>query len=61
MIPATHQKVPFGSRFRDRWYPLNLDRALHYSNKYNSEELKVVRNRCGRIAAELGYKSIYTF
>jgi len=61
MIPAAHQKVRFGSRFRDRWYPLNLDRALHYINKYNSSELKVVRTRCERIASELGYKSIYTF
>ena len=60
MIPAAHQKVPFGSRFRNRWYPLILDRALHY-NKYNSDELEVVRTRCGRIASELGYKSIYTF
>jgi len=30
MLPAPHHKIPFGSRFRDRWYPLSLERALHY-------------------------------
>ncbi|MBC7232378.1 MAG: sulfotransferase [Chloroflexi bacterium] len=31
MLPAAHHKIPFGSRFRDRWYPLDPKRALHYA------------------------------
>ena len=55
MLPAPHQKIPFGSRFRDRWYPLSLKRALHYIEKATPEELKIVSARCGALASELGY------
>jgi len=61
MIPAANQKVPFGSRFKDRWYPLILDRALHYINNYNSDEIIIVKTRCEKLAMELGYESINTF
>jgi len=56
MLPAPHQKIPFGSRFRDRWYPLSLDRALHYIEKATREELKIISDRCGALARELGYE-----
>ena len=29
MLPGPGQKIPFGFRFRDRWYPLELDRVTH--------------------------------
>jgi len=29
MLPAPHHRIPFGSRFQDRWYPLSLERVLH--------------------------------
>jgi len=56
MLPAPHHKIPFGSRFRDRWYPLNLDRALHYIDKATSEELEIVGAQCGSLAKKFGYK-----
>jgi len=54
MLPAPHHQIPFGSRFRDRWYPLSLDRALHYIVKASAEELGIVRRRCGSVAQKLG-------
>ena len=56
MLPAPHHEIPFGSRFRDRWYPLSLDRALHYVEKATPEELKIIGARCGALARELGYE-----
>ena len=56
MLPAPHQKIPFGSRFRDRWYPLSLKRALHYVEKATPEELEVISAYCGALASELGYE-----
>ena len=55
MLPAPHHRIPFGSRFRDRWYPLSLDRALHYIEKASPEELEIVHRHCGELAKELGY------
>jgi len=52
MLPALHRRIPFGSRFRDRWYPLGLDRALHYIQKATSEELRVIEDRCGPLAKD---------
>lgn len=56
MLPAPHQKIPFGSRFRDRWYPLSIKRALHYVEKATPEELEIIDARCGSLARELGYE-----
>ncbi|HDN19617.1 MAG TPA: hypothetical protein ENF46_00780 [Candidatus Acetothermia bacterium] len=55
MLPAPHHKIPFGSRFRDRWYPLDPKRALHYIKKATPEELGIIERRCGPIAEGLGY------
>ena len=57
MLPAPHHKIPFGSRFRDRWYPLSPDRALHYIQKATPEEIQIVEKRCGPLAKDLGYAS----
>jgi len=56
MLPAPHHKIPFGSRFRDRWYPLSLERALHYIKKATPEELEIVRTQCSSLAKKFGYK-----
>ena len=58
MLPAPHHKIPFGSRFRDRWYPLSLDRALHYIEKATPKELEIVERHCGSLAGALGYGEI---
>ena len=57
MLPAPHHKIPFGSRFRDRWYPLDLDRTLYYIRKATSEELRIIYERCGPLAREFGYEA----
>jgi len=55
ILLAPHHKIPFGSRFRDWWYPLNLDRALHYIEKATSEDLKIIKARYGSLAKKLKY------
>jgi len=49
-------QIPFGSRFRDRWYPLSLERALHYIEKATPEELEIISAHCDSLARELGYE-----
>lgn len=55
MLPVPHHKIPFGSRFRDRWYPLSLKRALRYIDKATPEELEILRSHCVFLAKELKY------
>jgi len=55
MLPALYHKIPFGSRFQDRWYPLRPDRALHYIEMATTAELEMISARCGSLARELGY------
>jgi len=57
MLPASHQRIPFGSRFRDRWYPLSLRRVLRYIDEASAEELVSVYHRCGDLARKLGYQT----
>jgi len=56
MLPLEHHKIPFGSRFRDRWYPISPERALHYIDKATPEELEIISAHCGVLAKELGFE-----
>lgn len=57
MLPAPHHRIPLGSRFRNRWYPLSLERALHYIEKATPDEIELIDRRCRSIANDLGYKA----
>ncbi len=55
MLPAPHHRIPFGTRFADRWYPLRLDRALAYIERATPEELALIHTYCGSLAEQFGY------
>jgi len=55
LLPHPDDRIPMGSRFRDRWYPLNVDRVLHYIDKATPDELSLIHEVCGDLADELGY------
>ena len=55
MIPAPHHKMPLGSKYRDRWYPLRQDVNEPYLQALPEKYLRQIENRCGEIAAEFGY------
>ncbi|WP_177193575.1 sulfotransferase family protein [Thermodesulforhabdus norvegica] len=57
MLPAPHHKVPFGSRFQDRWYPLNSRRALHYMEKATGKQIQSIEKYCGTIALRFHYSN----
>jgi len=56
---ALYCKVPFGSRFRGRWYFLSPERASHYIKKATPEELEVINTHCDSLASELGYEVLF--
>jgi len=55
MLPQPGDKIPFGSRFRTRWYPLVPKRASRYKDNASSEHLNLIRCYCGELANKLGY------
>lgn len=57
MVPAEGDTVPFGSRFRDRWYPLRADVNRSYLESIPDRYLALVEERCGPLARRLGYAS----
>lgn len=56
LLPHPGDSIPFGSRFPDRWYPLEPKRVLHYIEKASSRELEIIYQHCGKLAEELGYE-----
>lgn len=56
MVPSEHHELPLGSRYRDRWYPLRPEVNKQYIEGISDRHLAMVKERCGAIAEELGYK-----
>ncbi|ODS30184.1 MAG: hypothetical protein SCARUB_04705 [Candidatus Scalindua rubra] len=59
MLPQQDQRVPFGSHFRDRWFPLRRDVNTVYRGKISEKDLEIVENQCGQLAEELGYTKYF--
>jgi hypothetical protein len=55
MLPSEGDVVPFGSRYRDRWYPLREKVNEKYYENMKKKEVKFIKKECGNIADELGY------
>ncbi|MDX1439071.1 MAG: sulfotransferase [Rubricoccaceae bacterium] len=56
MLPQPHHRIPFGSRFPDRWYPLRKDVNSRYLEQVPCALLKIIDQRCAETAHALGYE-----
>lgn len=57
MVPAPGHKIPFGSRFPDRWFPLKADVNQRYLAELPRRFEEKIRDRAGDLAAAYGYHS----
>jgi len=55
LLPAPEHRIPFGTKFGDRWYPLRPDNNDAYLEKITRTQLLRVRERCGELAEHFGY------
>lgn len=55
MLPAAHHRLPLGSRYRDRWYPLRIDVNQPYEQRIDDFVLREVNRHCGEVIERLGY------
>ncbi|MFQ6675266.1 MAG: sulfotransferase [Fidelibacterota bacterium] len=55
MLPQPRQRLPLGCLHRDRWFPLRRRVNERYQKALSPADMEIVRERCGRRAARLGY------
>lgn len=56
MLPAAHHSLPYGSRFRDRWYPIKSDVNAPYEEEIDRTTIAAVNLHCGDVLERLGYR-----
>ncbi len=56
MLPAAGQRLPLGTRFGDRWYPLRSDVNRPYAARLDAETIETVNRHCGDLVQRLGYQ-----
>ncbi len=55
LLPQQHHDIPFGSKYKDRWYPLKPDVNNPYLEMIPEKHIGVISERCGHIAEKFGY------
>lgn len=56
MLPAANHRLPPGSRYHDRWYPLRADVNEPYEKHIDDFVIDVVNQHCGEVIERLGYR-----
>lgn len=55
MLPAPDHRLPLGSRFRDRWYPIRSDANVAYEDSVTPHTVECVNRHCAGLFDRLGY------
>jgi hypothetical protein len=55
MLPKPHHKIPFGSRFRNKWYPLRPDVNSKYFKEMKKQHIDIIERICGKYGELLNY------
>ena len=56
MLPRPEHRLPWGSRFRDRWWPLRADVNAGYQHRIEQWMVREVNERGGDVVERLGYE-----
>lgn len=57
LLPNPNDRIPFGSRYRGRWYPIRPDVNRRYLENLTADDVEIVKARCHDLAVQLGYDS----
>lgn len=55
MLPSSEHRLPWGSRFLDRWYPVRPEVNRAYEHKIDAFVVQTVNHWCGDVIDRLGY------
>ena len=56
MLPQPEHSISFGSRFRDKWYPLRPDVNEKYFEQIEPKQVDKIEHYCGKYAEIFGYE-----
>ena len=56
MLPSAEHRLPLGSRFLDRWYPIRTSVNEPYEERLDAVVVDAVNHHCGDIIPRLGYE-----
>jgi len=56
MLPQPEHEIPFGSRFRDKWYPLRPNVNKKYFKEMSQEHVRIIDRYCGGLASKFDYE-----
>lgn len=57
MIPSKDHNIPFGTRSKNRWYPIRKNPNKKWIDRASSSDLKKIKQICGCVAKKLGYET----
>lgn len=57
MLPQPQDRIPFGSRFRNRWYPLRPGVNDKYLREMSAQHVDIVRAYCEQYSTYFGYEA----
>lgn len=55
MLPAEGDKMPFGSRDKDKWYPINQNVNVPYLERLTTEDVQIIEAYCGELIERFAY------
>jgi hypothetical protein len=55
MLPSPSQRLPLGSRFLDKWHPLETGRNRAFARSLAPAALAIIDRHCGDLARRYGY------
>jgi len=55
-IPSPHHRIPFGSKYEKKWFPLREHVNRKHLWKLGTYQARIVDERCGALAEEFGYE-----
>ncbi len=56
LLPSAEHRLPWGSRFLDRWYPIRTDVNRSYEQRLDDHTIEAVNHFCGDLVERLGYQ-----
>lgn len=57
MLPSEKHKIPLGSMYRDRWFPIKTDINSKYDDLFDTESIEFVHKNCEELMSVLGYNN----
>jgi len=56
MIPSGNDKIPLGTRFENKWYPIRENVNKKYYEEIKNKDVEIIKSHVNSVAKSVGYK-----